>query len=276
MGSREEASAEPRSTVWAVGLRTLQAGRVMGVGGRGTLEPGTGVRVKPADESSSPRHSRGGSTERITGSTLSEVAWPLAFQVAWTVFVLFVSLFSLFFLFRKRGHPSRQFILSLPMSRFCMKVIAKVINMIDPGDKLAPSSQIPSMTPATPWQGLPLFSTQAAPPGTLTPHNLPDPGLSPWQPSRMEASRRRPDKSQIRATSAGSRGRALYPLWPLGMSPRTLWPTCSVPTLLLLARPRLVSARVSVRLVLPRPGLLAHEMTNNNSHWINIAGIVFL
>ncbi|XP_060251949.1 troponin I, slow skeletal muscle [Ovis aries] len=82
MGSREEASAEPRSTVWAVGLRTLQAGRVTGVGGRGTLEPGTGVRVKPVDESSSPRHRRGGSTERITGSMLSEVAWPLAFQPA--------------------------------------------------------------------------------------------------------------------------------------------------------------------------------------------------
>ena len=35
-----------------VGLRTLQAGGVTGVGGRGTLEPGTGVRTKPEDESS--------------------------------------------------------------------------------------------------------------------------------------------------------------------------------------------------------------------------------
>ena len=35
-----------------VGLRTLQAGGVTGVGGCGTLEPGTGVCTMPENESS--------------------------------------------------------------------------------------------------------------------------------------------------------------------------------------------------------------------------------
>lgn len=158
--------------------------------GVGLWSPGPGSARSLRMNQAPLRHCRGGSKERVTVSTFSEVAWLLAFQVALTVFVLFVSLLSLFFLFRKQGNPSRQFILSLPMLRFCMKVIANVINMINAHNKLTPSSQIPSWTPATPWQGLPLFSTQATPPGTLTPHNLPDPGLSPWQPSCMEASRR--------------------------------------------------------------------------------------
>lgn len=45
--------------------------------------------------------------------------------------LLFVNLFSLFFLFKKRDNPRRRFVLFLHILRFCMEVIAKVINLIN-------------------------------------------------------------------------------------------------------------------------------------------------